>query len=490
MRRHSLLAWAMTLAALTPLTARTAQSPTRPNVLILFTDDQRADTLSAYGNRHIRTPNLDRLIHGGYSFRRNYCFGSNNGAVCVPSRAMLNTGRNWFQVNAQLTGSRLMPEVFGENGYRTFATGKWHNGEPSFLRGFQRGESVFFGGMADHTQVPIRDVTPAHTLTPVRIGAKPSSELFADAALKFLKAQDGNQPFYCYVAFTAPHDPRQPQPPFDREYAAKKPPLPKNFMPQHPFDNDNLVLRDEMLAPWPRPAAMIREQLAEYYGLIAHLDGQIGRILDHLKASGLDKNTIIVYAADHGLALGSHGLLGKQSVYEHSMRSPLVFSGPGVPANLETRAYSYLLDVFPTLCDLTGVPAPDGVFGKSLRPIWESRAESVRDSCFLPFQNSMRAVSDGRWKLIRYPQVDRTQLFDLRSDPDELRDRSAEARQAERIAALRKRLEEWQSLVGDRQPWSVPNPRPAAIDLTGRKRSPDQWQPEWIRKKYFEGVEN
>src|SRR5262245_57466802 len=104
----------------------------RPNVLFLFADDQRADTIAAWGNRHIKTPNLDSLVGRGFSFRNNYCFGSNSGAVCVPSRAMLMTGRTWLDVKASLDGAPLLPEVLRQTGYATFATGKWHNGEPSF----------------------------------------------------------------------------------------------------------------------------------------------------------------------------------------------------------------------------------------------------------------------------------------------------------------------------------------------------------------------
>src|SRR5882724_2059766 len=125
------------ICALVPGTQLFADSrtttPPRPNILLLFADDQRADTIAAWGNRHIQTPNLDRLVARGFSFRNNYCFGSNSGAVCVPSRAMLMTGRTWLDVKADLQGAALLPQLLRDGGYETFATGKWHNGEASFV---------------------------------------------------------------------------------------------------------------------------------------------------------------------------------------------------------------------------------------------------------------------------------------------------------------------------------------------------------------------
>ena len=194
-----------------------------------------------------------------------------------------------------------------------------------------------------------------------RTGEKFSSELFADSAIEFLQNHDGKKPFFAYVAFTAPHDPRQPPLGYREPYYRKLPPLPANFLPQLPFDNGMMQGgRDENLAAWPRTEAMIRDQLAEYYGLITHLDEQIGRILAALEKSGQAENTIIIFAADNGLALGSHGLLGKQSVYEHSMRTPLIIAGPGIPRGKATRAFTYLLDLFPTLCDVTRHRAAGG----------------------------------------------------------------------------------------------------------------------------------
>ncbi len=466
-----------------------AVSTGRPNILFLFADDQRADTIAAWGNPHIRTPNLDKLVEAGVSFRGNYIFGGNSGAVCMPSRAMLMSGRTWFHVDTKkLTGAKLMPEILHENGYVSFGTGKWHNGEESWLRAFQRGKTVMFGGMSDHLRVPVRDLGPDGKLTAQRTGEKFSSELFADSVIEFLKSQDGQRPFFAYVAFTAPHDPRMPPSQQVDFYYQHKPPLPPNFLPQFPFDNGHMLkCRDENLAAWPRTEAVIRDQLAEYYGMITHLDGQIGRILETLKQTGQATNTIIIYAADNGLALGSHGLMGKQSVFEHSMRVPLIFAGPGIPAGKSIRAFTYLLDVFPTVCELTGVARPKGLEGESLRPLWEGKKERIRDSVFLPYIDIQRAVRDERWKLIAYPKAGYLQLFDLQADPNErtnLFGAPELAGQTRRLLAL---MKEWQAKSDDTLAVPETSKPYTPIDLTGRKRTPDEWQPEWIVKKYFQG---
>jgi arylsulfatase A-like enzyme len=482
-KRTALLVLAVVL--LVPPAASRAAG--RPNILFLFADDQRADTIAAHGNPHIKTPNLDKLATSGFSFRSNYCCGGSSGAVCVASRAMLMSGKVWLNVDTvSLTGTKLMPELLGENGYVTFGTGKWHNGQASWLRAFQRGKNIMFGGMADHSKVPVRNLGPNGKLTRQRTGEKFSSELFADSAIEFLKAYDGKKPFFLYVAFTAPHDPRMPPLPYREAYYRNLPPLPANFLPQLPFDNGMMKGgRDENLAAWPRTEAVIRDQLAEYYGMITHLDEQVGRILAALKQSGQADNTLIIYAADNGLALGSHGLLGKQSVFEHSMRVPLIVAGPGIPKGKSTQAFSYLLDVFPTLCDVLGIQSPPHLEGESLRPIWEGKQDRVRNSVFLPYMQIQRSVRDQRWKLIAYPKIGHLQLFDLASDPDErtnLIDQPQYAAEVERLQTL---MHQWQAKVGDTLSVPAKNKPPEKVDLTGRPREPDEWQPEWIRKKYF-----
>lgn len=463
-----------------------ATADDRPNILLLFADDQRADTIAAWGNPAITTPNLDGLARRGFSFRRNYCFGSNSGAVCVPSRAMLLSGKTWFDLPKQLEGQELFPERLRKAGYRTFATGKWHNGKPSLQRTFPTGRSLFIGGMADHTKVPVVDIEQGE-FTNSRIAIRFSSEEFAEAAIEFLNQDHEGRPFFCYVAFTAPHDPRNPPPEYRESYYRHPPPLPANFLPEHPFDNGFAKnLRDENLAAYPRTASVIRDQLCEYYGSITHLDEQVGRILRTLEQRGLRDNTLVIYAADHGLALGSHGLLGKQSVYEHSMRAPLIVAGPGVPSAGETTAFTYLFDLTPTLLTAARVPLPDGLAGLDLAPIWRGERSSIRDSVFLPFTDQMRAVREDRWKLIVYPPINQRQLFDLQNDSDEIQDVSTHPENQAEIQRLLGLLDDWRGRVGDTLPLSSPTPRSKSIRYDDFTRNPDEWQPDWIVRKYFD----
>lgn len=463
----------------------------RPNIVFLFADDQRADTIGAWGNELIDTPNLDRLAAEGWSFRRNYVFGSNSGAVCVPSRAMVLTGRSWMRSPNNMDGVPTLPRLLEAAGYRTFITGKWHNGEEALLRAFDRGKAIYLGGMADHTQTEVQDIENGGMVRR-RVGERFSSELFADAVIEFLGDEASSaeedvedRPFFAYVPFTAPHDPRQPPPEYRERYYERDLPLPANYMPQHPFDNGALILRDENLAAWPRTEDVIRDQVAEYYGLISHLDEQVGRILDALDENGQADNTIVVYAADHGLSVGSHGLLGKQNLYEHSMRCPLIIRGPGIPHGT-TEAFTYLYDLFPTLLAAGGVEAPPGIDGRDLAPLWSGGDPTWRKSVFLPYRDVMRAVRDDRYKLIVYPNVNHRQLFDLAEDPAELTNLIVSPDHAATAARLAALLEGWQTAMGDTVPLSVADPAPLHRDLTGTERAPDRWQPDWIVEKYFD----
>lgn len=446
--------------------AEDAAGKRRPNVLFLFSDDQRADTLAALGNKYISTPNLDRLVREGTVCTRAYCMGSTQPAVCLPSRAMLMSGRTLYRIHGDLKGQATWPEMFRKAGYATFLSGKWHNGPESAQRSFAEGRAVFFGGMGDPYKLPVCDFKPEGGLTAKKPSGKHSVALFADRAIEFIQSQKGDRPFLCYVAFNAPHDPRIAPKEYHERSNAAKPPLPANFLPQHPFNNGELTVRDERLAPWPRTPDGVRQHLADYYAAIAFLDAQVGRILDALRASGQYENTIIVFSSDHGLAIGSHGLMGKQNLYDHSMHAPLLFAGPGVPRGRRTDALCYLLDIFPTLGELAGVAAPEGNEGKSLLSVFTGKQKHIRDSIFTAYRDVQRAVRDERWKLIVYPRINTVQLFDLKNDPAEMKDLAADSRHKGEVERLMQQLQVWQKQVGDRQLLRSEKPLPAEFDFS------------------------
>ena len=471
-----------------------AEARTRPNIVFLFADDQRADTISVHGNPHIQTPNLDQLASEGFSFRRNYCAGSFSGAVCVASRAMLMTGKHWMNLPSEKPASNwgdaiTLPNLLkSQAGYRPFIIGKWHNGRGTLEASFSNGRSVYMGGMANHADFQVQDLVDGK-LSPKRAAGEFSSTVFANEAVEFIENVNNDQPFFLYVAFMAPHDPRNPPEKYREIYYKKRPPLPENFLPVHPFQNAPQATsgRDEGLAPWPRTREVISDQLCEYYGLVTHLDEQVGRVLDALKDNGLAKDTIVIYTADHGLAMGSHGLLGKQNIYEQSMRCPLILRGPGVPRGKSSNALTYVHDLYSTICEFAHVEIPSSADSKALNPIMKGQNEAVRDSIFLPFQDNQRAVRNGNMKLHVYPQINHELLYDLANDPHELNNLAADPAYHNDARKMHVLMDQWRARLGDPYPLRSQKPAPKEPHYNNSKRVLDVWQPEWIRNKYFGG---
>ncbi|MBT3448517.1 MAG: sulfatase-like hydrolase/transferase [Bacteroidetes Order II. Incertae sedis bacterium] len=426
------------------------------------------------------------MSESGFNFREAHIMGSIHGAVCRPSRAMLMSGRSLYHVYDRLDSVATFPERMANDGYITFGTGKWHQSRESFARSFTKGRNILFSGMANHFALDIQQMNSEGEFSEIENRGF-STDLFADAAIDFIEdyAQaDTSAPFLAYVSFSVPHDPRTPKPEFMREeenYA----PLPENFLPIHPFHNGWMTGRDEKLAGWPREPEVIRSQLTEYYGLIDHMDTRIGDILGALDVNGLRDNTIIIFSSDNGLAMGSHGLLGKQSLYEHSNRVPLIISGPGIPAG-ETDALVMLYDLLPTIADFTGFEVPDGVDGQSLYRLLQGQQESIRDEIYTTYEDLHRSVRDERWKLIRYPRLDREQLFDLQSDPLEMNDLSGDPAFSSQADRLRARMEVYHTEFDDPHPLYVDSLDSEVFDYSTIVRTPDRWQPQWVIDTYFD----
>lgn len=460
----SLLNGGLTTVAAAEGVPASGTSTKRPNIVFIFADDQRADTIGALGNPAIKTPQLDRLARRGLAFDLAYMQGGMHGATCVPSRAMLLSGRNLFHVDEKLLRDRTWPEAFAQAGYTTFVSGKWHNGDASLVKAFQQARSMFTGGMTNPLQAKLRDVSDGR-VGEATLSAKHACETFTDQTLRFLQDQfrrgDEAGPFFAYLPFDGPHDPHIVPDDFPVRYDPAMIPLPPNFLPQHAWDNGEMTVRDERLLPWPRTPGAVRAMLADYYRYVSYLDAQIGRVLDALDASPAAKNTIVVFAADSGVARGSHGLIGKQNLYEHSVRVPLIIAGPGIPADRRTDAMCYLFDVLPTLGRRCDVAAPNAGESIDLSPVLADPGVPARERLLFAYRDQQRAIREGRWKLIRYPQIDREQLFDLRTDPYETTNLADRPEHAARVAELRKTLAAEMQASGDRAPLQVASPTPA-----------------------------
>jgi len=455
-----------------PATVNAAQSE-KPNFLFLFTDDQTFRSIGALNNPAVKTPNIDRLVKNGVTFTHTFNQGSWTGAVCVASRAMLNTGRYIYHAREDIgNGKKVEPKVplWGETltkaGYDTFMTGKWHNGDLALNKSFEH-VGPHGGGMFPSTPVggdAYDRPAPGNTWNPSDRKRKGhwreredgkivhSSKLWADAAVDYLKnkAAQSDDPFFMYVAFHAPHDPRQSPKKFVDLYPLDEIEIPPNYQPEHPFDQgERYSLRDEKLAPFPRSDQAVKVHLQEYYAIISHADAQIGRILRALKRSGKADNTVIILSADHGLAVGQHGLMGKQNQYDHSVRMPLIFNGPGIEKGKKIDSLVYLHSAFATTCEMAGIPIPSTVEFPSLMPLLQGDKKKLHDAIFGSYRDFQRMVRTEEFKLIRYPQAKRIQLFNVKKDPWETTNLADDLKYAPTIKRLDQTLKTLQKMVGD-----------------------------------------
>jgi len=411
-------------------------SDQRPNILLILTDDQSPFSLSAYGNEVCQTPNIDRLAAEGMVFDGAHHMGAWTGAVCTASRTMIMTGRTvWRIPGARGTplkndeayhlsaAQQSLPAIYNRAGYDTFRTCKEGNSYPA----------------ANHLFTISKIASRAMRQDPR------NTQWHGERVMEYLqqRAKSNDQdPFLLYFGMTHPHDPRYGVPELLEKYGAVNegelttpnpgaPPLPNNYLPAHPFPHGHPGLRDEEKVQGVlkrRDEATVRNEIGRQYACIENIDQQIGRVLDQLEAMGELDNTYIFFTSDHGMSVGRHGLMGKQNLYEHTWRVPLIVRGPGIQAGSRTAALVYLLDLLPTFCELTNTPIPDAVDGESFSKVLTGTEEAARDYVYGVYAGGtkpgMRSIKRGRWKLITYDtlggSVQETQLFDLKENPEEL----------------------------------------------------------------------
>ena len=420
----------------------------KPNILFILADDQTWEGIGAI-NPEVKTPNLDTLVENGVSFQRAYNMGSWSGAICIASRHMFNTGRYVWNCHRLIDQSKAwkkehdqtpFPDIgkswsqlLSDAGYKTYFAGKWH------VKLFDP-HNVF--DVVGTVRPGMPHQTPEGYNRPLDEndktwlpwdtsrggfweGGTHWSEVLRDETIGFLQqsAKD-DHPFFMYIAFNAPHDPRQAPKKYVEMYPPESIRVPENFLPEYPYAEAicGKNLRDERLLPYPRTEYAVKVNRGEYYALITHMDEQIGQILKALKETGQLDNTYIFYTADHGLALGHHGLVGKQNMYEDSLGAPLIVNGPGLEKGKRLTQRVYIQDIVPSTLQLAGVNKPDTMDFQSLMPLIEGKTNAGRDVIYGAYLDRQRCVIQGDWKLMHYLKVPKYRLFNLANDPNEMND--------------------------------------------------------------------
>ncbi len=421
------------------------QAPGKPNILFLFADDQCYHTIHALGEEGIRTPSLDRLVNEGLTFTNAYNMGAWHGAVCVASRTMLNTGmfvwramRNENNLKRLAEQRRLWSQLMEDSGYETYFSGKWHVKIPpdSIFNHVVHERPGMPGARPEGYNRPQMGQPDAWSPYDQKFGGfweggKHWSEVLGDDAVNYIQHASGREkPFFMYLAFNAPHDPRQSPREYVDLYPWEKMAVPKNYLPEYPYKEEmgcGINLRDEKLAPFPRTEYAVQVNRQEYYAIITHMDAQIARILDALERSGKKDNTYIFFTADHGLACGNHGLMGKQNMYDHSIRPPLIVVGPDIPKNERNGADVYLQDIMATALDIAGIEKPEYIEFNSLLPLSKGKQQkSHYPAVYGAYRHLQRMVRSEGHKLILYPKVPVALLFDMEKDPLEMHDLAAD----------------------------------------------------------------
>lgn len=409
----------------------------RPNILFIVVDDQSPFDLKAYNPKSaLRTPHLDLLAAQGMVLDGAYHMGSFIGGVCTPSRHMIMSGRSVWHLPIGPRGGALsppgleqqtIPAVFNRAGYATMRTCKIGNSYEAANRLFAVRRDATKRGGTDET----------------------GSAWHGEQVLGYLAERDrtpaaDRAPFFIFFGFSHPHDVRDGKPDLLAHYGAtnhtdraappsshpKQPALPENWLPAHPFPHGHDDVRDEVAVSgvWERrDERTIRNEIGRQFACSEAIDVEVGRVLARLEAMGELENTYIVYTADHGMAIGRHGLQGKQNLYEHTWRVPFLAKGPGIPPGTRAAGNAYLMDLLATFCDFAGIAAPASNEGLSLRPVLEGKKAAVRDTLYGVYSGGakpgLRSVKHGDWKLVKFDvnggAVRETQLFDLRENPHE-----------------------------------------------------------------------
>ncbi len=481
-------------SATAPTFAAKRRATRKPNLLFIWTDEQRADTMAAYGNKRIHTPNLNKLAAQSVVFESAYV----TQPVCTPNRAAVMTGLWPHQTGCTKNNIPLakstptLPELLNDPDYSTAYMGKWHLGDEIFAQhGFDEWVSMEDGYSAHYGPDKDRSRRSDYHHFLVEKGYKPDrgdkfSRGFAarrpieHCKPKFLELnacdflrRNRNNPFVLYVNFLEPHMPFFG--PLDDEHDPDKVTLPANF--DDPLEeNEPLrcrVKREACIANYGSEETDIRGLIARYWGLVTQVDRSAGKILDTLDELGLSDNTIVVYTSDHGDMMGAHRLVEKSVMYEEAVRIPWLMRVPGIESRRVDNCVSQI-DMVPTLLDLMNCRTRRGLPGKSLRPLMEGESTTPED-IFMQWnpdsgairikrggtdlagpeeikrvknESSRTVITPDGWKLV-LSNADKSQLYNLRKDPSETKNLFYSGGYEEIVEKLRRKIHRWQKQVKD-----------------------------------------
>jgi arylsulfatase A-like enzyme len=458
-----------------------------PNIIFIMTDDQQQAAMSAYGNTILKTPNLDRI--GAEGIRFNEMFVTNS--LCAPSRASFLTGQ-YSHTHGVVTngasnsifrnqpglkeGRETFVDLLRQAGYYTALVGKWHL--RSLPTGFDQWVILPGGGG------PYND--PEMITNGMRIKFRGhADDVVGDQALTLLQQRPKDRPFCLLYQFKSPHRNWLPAARFEKAFTDVEIPLPRSFDDSFEGRPEALRKTEMAVATMPdfrnrgvpesvpadeRKRRNFQELARNYYRTILSVDENVGRVLDFLDKSGLSKDMVVLFSSDNGFFLGEHGLFDKRLMYEPSIRVPLLIRFPArVKAGQVNRTNLVLnIDVAPTLLELAGIPVPNWMQGRSFLPLLDGAQTPWREAFLYEYYEypaehcarKHRGIRTNRWKLIHFwEQPEDWELYDLQSDPDEMKNLYGQRDHEKRVRELRSRLDFLRRETGDIDP---PGPLPVA----------------------------
>jgi arylsulfatase A-like enzyme len=413
----------------------------KPNILLISSDQHRGDSLGCAGHPCVRTPHLDQLAYEGMRFINAYV----DAPVCIPARTTMITGIQshiygcpQFKADYRLQRDRrdFLGSLMTEAGYQTHLVGKrhWHT-EPTFRAGFESVAGLEqlsverFQRCGNAGDLPegmgSNEFHPTRSQLPLELG---STHWIVDKAIEFLTYRDQTQPFFLWTSFIDPHPPMCIHEPYYSMYDNEDIPAP--VMPEwaeDPHAPHELFCNRNMYNSKPMTQNEIRKMRGVYYGMITHLDFQLGRLLGKLQHQGLLDNTFIIYVSDHGEKLGDFGDLSKSAFYENTAQIPFIIRWPSwfqAEAGNTSYALVELADLLPTICEIAGARTPKDVTGKSLLSIVKGEAEKVRDELHGHINDS-HMFHDGTYKYLYFAEDGRELVFDVTKDRKDEHDLSA-----------------------------------------------------------------